>query len=1251
VRPSLALQAIVAIALFLGLAIGSPAIAAPLPGPPDRATSLGPDKWARELERRKDALAAAHRRGKSPAAIVPLLGIVSALEGDVDRAALDAVLQSVATDERRHPLVRSYARHLQANVLEMRGDRAQAQKVLAADGYVLGWQIVGPFDNSGRKGETAVYAPETEPFAADQSFNGKLPAEPLAWRGLSYPEAPRTGYVSLDDRLRPNSDVTGYATAWLHVDAETRAAVHIGTGGPYEVWIEGTEFASGDGYHMAHPLQNAHAITLARGWNRILVKVSAADGMWGFFLRVSAVDGSPLRGLKTQAEPPPQWRPGNASKLAPAPRVASLRGELERAFPKDKTPASKAATFGIDLVEFYRLVHPFDNEDHTAVDLARAVESRAKNARSAMLLATLERDPNEALHALQRGIARARKEGDKARPMLGSMLLEAAWRQQSIGLHDRYEELVTEAWKAAPFDADIELELIGLAHDKGFVWWSLQWLRDLAERHPKSAYLRNRLASVLHAQGRTEEALALMEKGDRISPMGDPRIDLLLDLGRPDDAAAVARQAAEAFPGIPEAHVNVGRLEEARGRKMDARKAMAKAIALAPHDAELHGALGRLLVRSGEPATAAASLRRSLELRPQQPDVRDLLAALDRSAPSDLFARWAVPLEGVAKQPTPKSWKGKDSGILHHRVAVKVLPNGLTERLDHRIIRVLDDRGVRTQAVQALSFDPEQSIVEVRRARVRRKNGAIEELGEVNVVALASAGYRMYYDQRQIRVIFDGLRIGDTLEVAFLVRDIAARNMFDEYFGDIMPLQGMEPRKHVEYVLEAPKDKPIYFNLDGVTRKPTKDGKFVLYRHVADDVPAIKPENGMPGWTEVARFLHASTYKTWNDVGDWYWDLVREQLVVDGDIKKAVATALEGLPAGATEKDKVAAIYEYVVRNTRYVGLEFGIHGYKPYRTTEVLSRRFGDCKDKASLLKVMLGEAGIPSHLVLVRTRDQGTMSAKPASLAVFNHAITYVPSLDLFLDGTAEWSGPTELPSNDQGASVLVVKDGKGAEFREIGVSKPGENVRETRQVITLRDSGSAAVQHEITVTGAAASSVRYRFQSEEQRDERLASAFGDIFPGVEVSDVTTPGLSDIKQPAKLSAKLAVPEWATRKGSALRFRVLGRSSTLAGSLASKSKREHELVLDVPSSEVNKLRYELPRGHKFARTPSPANIESPIGHFTLEVQTDGQGATVRTKLEFRRHRITPAEYPAFREFLRDVDAKLEQDFEVVPTK
>ncbi|MFB6350632.1 MAG: hypothetical protein ABEK29_02430, partial [Bradymonadaceae bacterium] len=86
-------------------------------------------------------------------------------------------------------------------------------------------------------------------------------------------------------------------------------------------------------------------------------------------------------------------------------------------------------------------------------------------------------------------------------------------------------------------------------------------------------------------------------------------------------------------------------------------------------------------------------------------------------------------------------------------------------------------------------------------------------------------------------------------------------------------------------------------------------------------------------------------------------------------------------------------------------------------------------CKDKSSLMKVMLEEAGVEANLVLVRTRDLGTVDQRPASMHVFNHAIVYVPKLDLFLDPTAEFNGTTELTPMDQGAQALIVEDGGDA------------------------------------------------------------------------------------------------------------------------------------------------------------------------------------------------------------------------------
>jgi len=1245
VRPSRSISRAIGLAVvLLSVSPGAAVEAKPLQGPA-AGEDLGPNRWELELDRRERALKKA--RGKDPAAIVPLLGLLPEVHGEVDPQRLDRTLATVADAKGRHPLVRSYARFLQARVLEARGRLDEAAAHLRNEGYVIGWQIVGPFDNSGRKGETAVYAPETEAFGAAQTFSGKLLGEPLSWRVIDYGDAPRGGYVSFDDRLRPNTDVTGYATAWVYVPKDQDAAVHVGTGGPYEVWVDGESVGGGSAYRQSHPLQETHATRLQAGWNRLLIKVSAQSGAWGFFVRVSGSDGAPIEGLRSAAEPPADWKPrAGAQPRGKAP--ASIRTALEARFGEGTSP-KRAGREGLALLEFYRASRPFDREDETAVMLARRVTKEAPSARSFWLRAVVERDPGESLTALRDGIDEARRGGNSSAPLLARMLLELGWRHQAMGLQARYRENLEEAHAVAPGDPVIELALIDEAAGRGFRWWSIRWLESLVARNPHALTLRRQYASRLHAAGRTKDALQVLGNAGNSSELAGASIEVLLELGKPELAVELARKAADATPGLPERHVAVAQLEESRGDINAARQAWAKAIALAPHDADLHAALGRSLMRNDELAAAAGSLRRSLELRPQQPEVRDLLASLDATAPSDVFTRYGLDLDEVAtKTDVPAKWKGKDSAVLRHRVAVKVLPNGLTERLDHRVIRILDDRGVRSQAVQALSYDPAESIVEVRRARVRRKDGTVEELGEVSVVALASAGYRMYYDQRQIRVGFGGLRPGDTLEVAFLRRDVAAKNMFDEYFGDLMPLQGSDPIGRVEYILEAPADKPIYFNRRGVKKKPSADGAFTLYRYTDDDVEAIVPEAGMPGWVEVADFLHASTYETWDDVGNWYWDLVREQLVVDDAIRAAVQEALAGLPADASDRDKVDAIYTYVVRNTRYVGLEFGIHGYKPYRTTEVFSRRFGDCKDKASLLKVMLEEVGIEANLVLVRTRDQGVMPSEPASLAVFNHAITYVPAFDLFLDGTAEWSGPSELPASDQGASVLVVRDGKGAEYRTIPVSDAKDNVRALEQEVTLTPAGAATLEHAVTVRGASASSVRYQFQSAEQRVERMTRALGGSFPGVDVSDVSAPGIDDINRPAQLRAKAKVPQWATKTGDSLRFKVTGRDSGFASALAAKSKRDYPLVIDVPMQETHTLRYRLPSGYRFSTMPTPATLSSDVGRFSLEVKPTDDGAEVRTRIELPQQRISPEDYPELRKFLRRVDAALEQDFEVV---
>jgi len=91
--------------------------------------------------------------------------------------------------------------------------------------------------------------------------------------------------------------------------------------------------------------------------------------------------------------------------------------------------------------------------------------------------------------------------------------------------------------------------------------------------------------------------------------------------------------------------------------------------------------------------------------------------------------------------------------------------------------------------------------------------------------------------------------------------------------------------------------------------------------------------------------------------------------------------------------------------------------------------------------------------------------------------------------------------------------------------------------------------------------------------------------------------------------------------------------------------------VLSASSTEDNQTEYVLPKGWKIAQSPAPRQIDTPLALFRLEVQTEGERATVKTHLEYRKSRFTPAEYRALRDFLSQVDGSLDQVFEIRPER
>ena len=128
-----------------------------------------------------------------------------------------------------------------------------------------------------------------------------------------------------------------------------------------------------------------------------------------------------------------------------------------------------------------------------------------------------------------------------------------------------------------------------------------------------------------------------------------------------------------------------------------------------------------------------------------------------------------------------------------------------------------------------------------------------------------------------------------------------------------------------------------------------------------------------------------------------------------------------------TRKEKIKRLYEYVTANINYVGIELGIWAIKPHPARLILKEKYGDCKDKTTLLSTMLASTGIRSYPVLISAGASRSVVREIPSLAYFNHMILAVEENDgadfIWLDSTVETCAFGDFPASNQDRWALIL------------------------------------------------------------------------------------------------------------------------------------------------------------------------------------------------------------------------------------
>ncbi|MEM8709363.1 MAG: DUF3857 domain-containing protein [Planctomycetota bacterium] len=1118
------------------------------------------------------------------------------------------------------------------------------------------WQVVGPFDNERGRGMTRRTPAELNPAAGP--YAGKV--REVTWR--TAPAPGRDGVLYLGDLFRPNEQICVLARTWIQADEARTATLLIGASEELRVWWNGAPAYEALGGHDFGHDGHAISVELTQGWNELTLKVGGQDAPPMASARLVDPTTGEALDFPQAATPPEGSEPAELTKMGRRLKRSSgttapgaLRFYANRT---DSASVLARAVLKAEARSVPRKSRPGFNDSNGALlgkpdSLAAAVTVLSTMRVTGAI--EVEEDVNPWLDVLNGAI-----EQHGSLPQLAEWY--ATFAEQSQGLPERALGLVEESSAAFPRALLPRLAQVRLLAAIGQDTLSENAARQLA-RDPAiaewpdqcvglSAYLPQ--GDPLHWQ--LIEFAA--EAGDRRALARlDTRSELRGEKVSAQAFLAKLRTELDATPYENDRRLWAARRLLAQGAASASLELLDEALTICPEDHVLHSWRSRVLLAQGERERAIEALALSCELDPTSADELRLLEHLRREGDggaagkgeAEFHESFIEPLEAIAARYPASGHEDALADapreVLLHRQVVEVGADGRARHYRRVVERVLSDAGVKELDTRRFFAYRGAEDLRVLSVRVLHPDGTISE-GPTDRGS-------------QISIDLPPLEVGDVVDIQWR-RDDITTSIFGSYFGldaSFASDPRLRTREAAITIIESP-EVQLHYHLTGSEiaaaevqeeANQGEDGAPMRTWSVQDLTPRRAEALEPPPRERVLR-LQASTYADWPSFGNWWWNLISEEIAVSPEMREKVEELTRDQE---TRADKLRAIYDFVVTEIRYNAWEFGVHGYQPYSAPVIFSRRFGDCKDKAILMRAMLGEVGIEAWPVLIQS--EGRRFEEDHSLplvAHFNHCIAYGPEQEgideMFLDGTARLHPLEVLPDSDRGARVLTVRSDDVSEM-SVPFPAASENERRDTIVVDLADLDAPRVQFTQEPSGRWDPQLRYRMATDEaQRAEAVEALMTQRFGAVR-GDIAAEhaDYENLTRPLRVTFRAELERVGRATSSGRELPTTFAPFRLVQGIASETERTTDVLLDVPWSSVRTIEYRLPEGASIAHVPAPISVDHPdLGYErTVSVAAPNEGSggaqvvTIEERMELRTHRVPVERYRAFRESARRIDA------------
>jgi hypothetical protein len=448
----------------------------------------------------------------------------------------------------------------------------------------------------------------------------------------------------------------------------------------------------------------------------------------------------------------------------------------------------------------------------------------------------------------------------------------------------------------------------------------------------------------------------------------------------------------------------------------------------------------------------------------------------------------------------------------------------------HIIRHIVNESGVQEASEVSVSFSPQFQQVAFHKVTVIRNGQTINQLISSSIKTAdeeSEAPSYLYNGTRRAFIILKNIQKGDQIDISYSITGF--NPVFNGLYSNETYFYNSTAITNYFLIYIAPAGRKLNFKLFNGALAPVEqmNGSQIVYQWKNPPLENTSASSDIPSWYTNCPYVSLSEFKDWKQVNDWGLSIFNNyEYKLPEKLLEKIA-AWKKISAG--DQDMFANLaLRYVQNQIRYLGIEIGSNTHQPHAPEKVFDQGFGDCKDKALLLTVILKHENIDAYVAFANTEERENLSQAAPSALAFDHAIVALSRGKnfIFIDPTRSLQRG-ELINNYIPAYgwALIVRPG-GNNLTQVEPGFLNYTLAIENLVVSLDDTSFLQVTTDYK--GGAADGIRNNLSesSLKEMQENYLSYYSKLYEGIESDSAISIEDDSLKNAIKILEFYRIPK-----------------------------------------------------------------------------------------------------------------------------